>query len=117
LIQQFTDRGGNNLHWKLVPTDSGFVEIVSESTGKVLDLPGSNPDDGAKIQQYTLNGGQNQQWQFADEPDGFVKIVSRSSGKVLEVPGGAPDDGVQIEQSTSLPTGDQHQHWRLVPIV
>ena len=50
-------------------------------------------------------------------PDGFVKIVSRSSGKVLEVPGGAPDDGVQIEQSTSLPTGDQHQHWRLVPIV
>jgi len=63
-IQQFTDNGGKNQHWGLIPIGGGFFKIVSRSSGKVLDVPGSATNDGEKIQQFTDNGGTNQQWRL-----------------------------------------------------
>jgi mannan endo-1,4-beta-mannosidase len=39
-----------------------LYKIVSQSSGKVLDVPGSSKTDGTKIQQFTDNGGTNQHW-------------------------------------------------------
>jgi Ricin-type beta-trefoil lectin domain-like len=71
-IQQFTDNGGANQQWFVVPVQQAVVfpgpdpqdlwKIISNATGKALDVPGSNPADGVKIQQFTDNGGANQHW-------------------------------------------------------
>jgi hypothetical protein len=70
-IQQFTDNREANQQWLLVPVPQAVVpdphdlfKIVSQATGKVLDVPGGNLADGVKIQQFTDNGGANQQWQL-----------------------------------------------------
>ncbi len=114
LIEQYTDNGGSNQQWQLVPVGDGFVKIVSRSSGKVLDIPYASTADQVQIQQYHDNGGSNQQWSVVPvnlgNPD-IVKIVSRSSGKVLDVRGASPYNGAAIQQYTDY--GAANQQWQL----
>jgi glucosylceramidase len=74
---------------------SGYFQIQSVATGKVLDVPGFSTSDGTLIQQYQANGGSNQKWSMVPNgplyrgSDGrwhsHYLIVSRSSNKVLDV--------------------------------
>lgn len=67
-IQQYTDNGGTNQKWQFWTPDfppsvaQGVHFIMSVSSQKYLDVPGSSLADGAIIQQYELNEGNNQQW-------------------------------------------------------
>jgi len=63
-IQQFTDNGGTNQHWQLLPAGNGAFYIMSEASQKVLDVPGFAAGDGVIIQQFQFNGGPNQQWRL-----------------------------------------------------
>jgi hypothetical protein len=90
-----------------------YYYIVSQSSGKVLDVAGGVCDDGASIIQWPLHGGVNQQWRLEPAGNGYVRIVSRLSGKVLDVAGGVNDDGASIIQWPWH--GGANQQWRLVP--
>jgi len=73
-------------------------KIVSQYSGKVMDLNGFSTANGTQIQQFTDTGGNNQHWELAlvgtlgGTPTApliagasIFKIVSQVSGKVLEV--------------------------------
>jgi endo-1,4-beta-xylanase len=62
-IQQYSDNGGANQHWRLAVVDNGLFKIVSEASKKVLDVPGGSKENIA-IQQYADNGGANQHWEL-----------------------------------------------------
>jgi len=63
-IQQFPSNGGANQHWRCVSVGDDRFKIVSQSSGKVLDVPYGSADDYVIIQQYADNGGTNQQWRL-----------------------------------------------------
>jgi len=72
-ILQYHGNGGANQHWQLELMDPPATQfaftIISEHSGKVLDVPLDEiEEDGAFIQQYTFNGGQNQRWILAFAP-------------------------------------------------
>jgi mannan endo-1,4-beta-mannosidase len=108
------DRGGLISLNRKERQDMSAILIVSQSSGKVLDVPGSSSTNGTRIQQFTSNGNANQRWQFVHVGSGLWKIVSESSGKVLDVPGFSTTDGTQIQQFTD--NGGSNQRWRLVPV-
>jgi Ricin-type beta-trefoil lectin domain-like len=95
---------------------SGLFKIVSRATGKVLDVPDSNPDDHVKIQQFSDTGGSNQQWYVVPKEGTFYKISSRATGKVLDLPDGSANDGVQIQQYTENAGSSPNQEWQIVPV-
>lgn len=116
-IQQFSDTGGSNQQWYVVPKEGSYYKISSRATGKVLDLPDGSANDGVQIQQYTENVGSspNQEWQIVSVDGEWVKIVSRASSKVLDVPSGDAQDHVVIQQFTDH--GGANQQWRLVSLI
>jgi hypothetical protein len=61
-VIQYPWHGGDNQLWTLEPTSNGYVFLVAQHSGKVLDVEYASPDDGARVIQYTLHGGANQQW-------------------------------------------------------
>ena len=90
--------------------------IANRNSGKLLDLPGSSPEDGVIIQQYRDNGGgANQQWLLSPTGSGYFKIINRSSGKLLDVPGSVPTDGVEIQQYHDN-GGGANQQWRVASV-
>ncbi len=96
--------------------DTRIYKIVSFCSGKVLDVPKNQMENGIKIQQWDYWGGTNQQWKLmpVSGHDGLFTIRSLQSGKVLDVPKSkVTENGVRIQQ-WSYGEG-MNQHWRILP--
>jgi len=116
-IQLFHDNGGKNQHWRLdaVEGDADTFKIVSQSSGKVLTVPGDAPLPAPIEQQDDIPGATDQHWRLVPVADTF-KIVSQSSGLVLDVPGFAT--GSTPIQQFHDKGGDNsaNQHWQVIPL-
>jgi hypothetical protein len=86
-----------------------LVHIVSQHSGKCMDVASASAADQAKIQQYHCHDGKNQIWIL--EQNG--EIVSLHSGKCLDVPSASLDDNVLVQQFTCH--GGTNQLWRATP--
>jgi len=66
-VIQYPYWGGPNQNWVLEPTSGSYYQLVSENSGKCLDVTGgpAATDDGVPVQQWTCWGGANQQWILA----------------------------------------------------
>lgn len=95
------------------PASSEYVEIVSRSSGKCLDLAGGATDAGAAVIQWTCHHGPNQQWRLEPVGGGAVRVVSRYSGQALDVAGGSTTDGAAVVQWPIH--GGDNQAWMLEP--
>lgn len=97
------------------PIPDGTYKIVSEASGKVVDVDANFiGNDGAIVQQWTWNGTSNQQWAFAYLGNGAYRITSAASGKVLDVDANLiAADGTKIQQWTW--NGTDNQQWVLSP--
>lgn len=96
-----------------VSTLEQFVEIVSRSSGKCLDISGASTNPGAPAIQWTCHGGANQQWRLESAGGGGYRIISRQSGHALDVAGAAVNDTAPIVQW--LPHNGDNQIWTLQP--
>jgi uncharacterized protein (DUF1800 family) len=74
-------------------TADGYVSLVSQFSGKALDVTDWSTADGARIQQWALHGGADQQWLL--RPSGAT-----STADVIRL----------LEQSTWGPTPELVQH-------
>ncbi len=86
----------------------GPFEIVSNSSGKCVDVPGATNQDVA-LSQYSCNQGDNQRWLIrGDSTQPFVfPIISTSSGKCMDVPGSSTQNGTGIMQYSCNYGGNQ----------
>ena len=69
---------------KIVYVKDGYYKIVSELSGKVLDIANGSSSSGANIQQFTWNGTDAQLWKFLDLGDGKY-IIKSKLGTVVDL--------------------------------
>ncbi|HEX4168192.1 MAG TPA: RICIN domain-containing protein [Bryobacteraceae bacterium] len=96
---------------------SGWVQVVSENSGKCLDMTGGPAATWQTdpAQQWTCSGSQqtNQQFQFTAVAGGY-KITVKNSGLALQpVNGSSSSNGSVIEQWSY--DGAPYQLWQVLP--
>jgi hypothetical protein len=65
------------------PPPAPLGTVQSLASGKCLDLPRGQTDDGTMVIQYDCHDGLNQKWTMEAAGDAGYRIVSRMSGKCL----------------------------------
>ena len=96
-------------------------QVVSQNSGKCLDVVGVSTADGAAIQQYScLGAGQtNQIWSLVPNTNLptsgpiYYEAVSKNSQKCLTVPGNSQNDNTLIQQISCASTNTPGQYWQL----
>ncbi|PSL34960.1 ricin-type beta-trefoil lectin protein [Chitinophaga ginsengisoli] len=97
------------------PIADGNYRIVSEASGKVVDVDANFiNDNGTKVQQWSWLDGANQKWSFTYLGNGYYRITSLASGKVLDADANIiARNGAKIQQWDWL--GGDNQQWVLQP--
>jgi hypothetical protein len=109
-INQFARNDLAVQQWRFVDVGSGYYQIRSVHSGKVLELP--NADDGAQlIQNAAASGNTRQHFRLADSAGGFVRFINRSTSKALDVWEWSTADGAMISQFADL--DGANQQWTL----
>jgi hypothetical protein len=111
-LQQYTCLGWSSQRWLLKPiifTGAGtYYEIISQNSGKCVDIEGASMADRARAQQYTCHGGDNQLF-LQVFYGGGPSFVARHSGKCLDVEGDYVTDHAKVWQYTC--DYDLNQQW------
>jgi len=111
-VLQWTWNGGHNQQWYVLPTDSGYAEIVNRNSGQCLSIYG-NSAGPAPLVQYPCFGGANQQWYYTGGTSNLGgttgKLWSRSNGLVADVAGESASPGAWIDVWYS--TGHNNQYF------
>jgi hypothetical protein len=139
-LQQFSRNDGPNQRWLLnytkynkvgavsgninqvrvpgwpvyLPFPNSFAVIVSDNSGKCLDVPDASRTGGVQIQQFSENGGDNQFWAVVPDQQGYFVIVNLNSGQVLDVRGNRTDDHAEVQQYPF--NGGDNQRWQLISV-
>ncbi len=104
-----------------VPTSAGaavidptaFYQIVSQHSGKPLEIAGRSTANNAAVQQGTAGSDQpHQQFQFVDAGNGYFTIRARHSGKVIDVASASTANGANVVQYSA--NGGANQQFRPV---
>jgi hypothetical protein len=120
-VIQYAWNGGHNQQWYVLPTDSGYAELVNRNSGQCLSVYGNSASAGTRLVQYPCSGTPNQQWylgvyQGNSNILGQTKVLtSRSSGLVADVSGASTSNNATIEQW--YPNGNWNQNWYFGPAV
>jgi hypothetical protein len=105
-------KGNDFVHCEYTPSHLGWsvvTPLFARHSGKVLDVSGISPDNGAPVIQWDHWGGDNQRWRLEAVGDGYVRAVAQHSGKVLDVSGISTDNGAPLIQWDWW--GGDNQRW------
>ncbi|MFV2102927.1 RICIN domain-containing protein [Micromonospora sp. LOL_024] len=109
-VNQFTRNNAAVQQWRFVDVGSGYYQIRSVHSGKVLELP--NATNGVQLVQNAAAGGNTRQhFRLADADGGHVRFINRHSNKALDVWGWSTADGAMISQYQDV--GGANQQWQL----
>jgi glucose/arabinose dehydrogenase len=72
--------------------------IISRSSGKVLEVPGSNLNNGAPIQQFTWNGTKTQVWRIKAVDGTYNRVMNGNSGRGFDISGVSQADAALLQQ-------------------
>ncbi|GAA1368621.1 RICIN domain-containing protein [Catellatospora chokoriensis] len=112
-VNQFTRNDLAVQQWRFVDVGSGYYQIRSVHSGKVLELPNAN--DGVQlVQNAAVSGNTRQHFGISDSTGGHVRFISRHSGKALEVWSWSTADGAMVSQYQDL--DGYNQQWQLVKL-
>ncbi|CAM3641203.1 Pectate lyase domain-containing protein [Marinicrinis lubricantis] len=99
--------------WEITDVGSGYFQIKSQHSGKLVYVKDKSKSDGAQIVQMRERDSQAHDWKI-EEVDGYYRLLNKNSGKALEVSGGQTESGAFITQSTY--NGGDHQLWQIVEV-
>ncbi|QYR23603.1 RICIN domain-containing protein [Paenibacillus sp. sptzw28] len=111
-VQIWTDNGGDNQLWNIVPIGEGSYKLINVRSGKALDVDAGGTANGTNVQIWTDNGSAGQRWKIVANPDGSHRLISSLSGKALDVYAKGTADGTNVQIWTD--NGGDNQKWRLV---
>ncbi|HZS52819.1 MAG TPA: RICIN domain-containing protein [Bryobacteraceae bacterium] len=106
-------------HAQSLGTDGAYYYIVSQLSGKVIDLPSQHyTQNGTQLQEYGANQQWQQFWQFVLLSDGSFRIVNKLSGMAMEVPAQQlGSNGVVVQQwDVNELYGGAQQMWQVVAV-
>lgn len=115
---QWVWNGGHNQQWYVLPTDSGYAELVNRNSGKCLAAPGYGA--GQQLIQTACTGNPGPQWFLNVYPGqsllGQTKSISnRATGLDADVSGASTTAGAAIDQWYY--NGNGNQQWYFGPAV
>ena len=64
-VNQWTDNGGANQLWSIVPVGGGYYRIINQYSGLVLDDEALGTVSGSRVIQFTYHAANNQVWAFS----------------------------------------------------
>jgi hypothetical protein len=117
-LLQWVWNGGHNQQWYVLPTDSGYAELVNRNSGKCLAAPGYGA--GQQLIQVACTGNPGQQW-FLNVYQGqsllgqTKTVQNRATGLFADVAGASTNAGAAIDQWYY--NGDWNQQWYFGPAV
>ncbi len=112
-INQYTRNDLAVQQWRFTDVGSGYYQIRSVHSGKVLEVPNAN--DGVQlVQNAAVSGNTRQHFGLSDSAGGYVRFVNRHSGKALDLWGWSTADGAMISQYQDL--DGANQQWQLVKL-
>lgn len=105
-----------NQQWKVESVGDGYYKLVSQRSGRCLDVSQKDFTSGTNVQQYDFsNVHDSQRWRFEDAGDGYYYIISKGGKDLcLDVSGGGKKDGTNVQIYTKNQT--DAQKWKLVPV-
>jgi Ricin-type beta-trefoil lectin domain-like/Secretion system C-terminal sorting domain len=80
-IQQFQYSSGANQLWQIVKSNDGTYNIISKSSGKLIDAP--DCAENAIIQQFTADGTTSQKWRLTKQVNGSFKIYNQTCDRPI----------------------------------
>jgi Ricin-type beta-trefoil lectin domain-like/Secretion system C-terminal sorting domain len=101
-IYQWSVTGLGNQLWKMEKRPDGSYNIVSQSSGKLIDAKAC--DEGTIIKQYAADGTNSQNWRLLPQSDGSIKILNVACNKYLRLAGGNTADGNPVGIRTDFGT-------------
>ncbi|GLX37968.1 RICIN domain-containing protein [Streptomyces lavendulae] len=84
------------------------VVLHNGASGKCLEVPGGNFNNGAPVQQWDCNGGSNQKWTVV-YGNGYSQIINVSTKKCLEIADWSKSAGAVARQWDCH--GGANQQW------
>ncbi|MEV4715173.1 RICIN domain-containing protein [Micromonospora sp. NPDC049374] len=112
-INQYARNDAAVQQWRFVDVGSGYYQVRSVHSGKVLELPNAN--DGVQlVQNAAASGNTRQHFRLADSAGGYVRFLNRHSNKALDVWGWSTADGGMISQYQDH--DGANQQWQLVAL-
>ena len=120
-VIQWTWNGGHNQDWYVLPTDSGYAELVNRNRGQCLTVNNSDGVAGESLVQYPCLGVNSQQWYLGvSAGNSNVSyqthvLTNRNSGLVADVSGASYDRGTSIEQWYE--NDNWNQQWYFSPAI
>jgi hypothetical protein len=110
-INQFARNDLAVQRWRFVDVGSGYYQVRSVHSGKVLEVPNAN--DGVQlVQMSAASGNTRQHFRLADSAGGYVRFINRHSNKALDVWQWSTADGAMISQFADL--DGANQQWQLI---
>lgn len=96
--------------FEIISNGGGYYRIVSESSGKVLEVSNGSYEAGTAIQQNEWDGSEKQLWSLVDAGDGYYYLHSKL-GMYLDLKNGSIEEGNSLQTYTW--NGSNAQKWKL----
>ncbi|KAB7786812.1 RICIN domain-containing protein [Bifidobacterium cebidarum] len=117
-IWQDVNASDSHQQWHMYKTSNGLyyiTPVLSESNGKVLDVPAMNTKDGTELDLWGINGGSQQRFRLLQQVklDGTRVISSDfARGNRLDIKAMSPYPGAEVD--TWTPTKGRNQRFSFV---
>ena len=111
-IQINTSNNKSAQRFEIRYAGDGYYSIVSELSGKSLDVVNGKSENGTNLQQYAWNSGKvkAQLWKFVDAGNGYYYIRSKT-GNVIDLANKNASQGSNVYMWGM--TGNNSQQWKL----
>jgi hypothetical protein len=113
LVHMWEFHGAVNQRWYISELTGGSYKIISQHTGKCLEIEDQLPSDGARLRQGNFNERPHQLWRISRISPGIYSILNQHSGKAVDLLGWEDEDGALIGQWSW--DGESKQRWRIEP--
>lgn len=93
-------------------TSGSYYRLISQLSGKALDVAGVSREAGANLIQWRYGSGANQQWRISSRGLNQYSLISRHSDMCLDTPYGSQEQGIAMQQWWCNQTSAQN--WELI---
>lgn len=114
-IIQWSNGTGSNQNWTFDRIDGNYYSIISELSGKALDVVSNSDEAGTAIEQRTYTGEDYQLWNVTDNGDGTFSIKNKGNGLYLSVQGESSSSKGSVMEVNEY-SGTDYQKFELLQL-
>ena len=95
-IQIYESNDTDAQKWKILKTNDGYYNFISEVSGKAMDIANGTMQNDTNVQQYESNSSDAQKWSLEYLDNGYFRIKAKNGNYYLTV------DSKNVENGTNI---------------